>query len=380
MNITNPMNDPKKKPLIDSLLGEKDESIKYNIAKQNNYLTRVIAFITCFVEFGFTLWFFSQYGVFPTYDRHVFATEVMCLSISIISVFVFIFLKVVFNKIQNNIGLHNEVIVIYMFILVLFGILLSAIYKQRDENTFVLVLFLICSFGVVIIRPVRLFLSSALVLVIYILTYWNFGVLRISHSLNIIEIIFYLNIIALVRYYTTCGFLDTTQKLSGYSAVLERLSFTDELTAINNRNALRKNWESFNGRILSVIVLDIDDFKHYNDTYGHLTGDKVIKEVASLMSHEFGADDCYRMGGDEFMIITEYVDEEAEARIWDVMEQTKNIVDEGELLGVTLSVGAIKVRCKNAGDLREYMKRADVVLYDVKENGKNNYRYVNLVD
>ena len=77
-------------------------------------------------------------------------------------------------------------------------------------------------------------------------------------------------------------------------------SRTDELTGLLNREALRDDFKQYFGKALCVMICDIDQFKFYNDTYGHIRDD----EILSVVSRLFQKHGVYRYGGDEFLIIS----------------------------------------------------------------------------
>ena len=81
-------------------------------------------------------------------------------------------------------------------------------------------------------------------------------------------------------------------------------SRTDELTGLLNCEALREDFEQYFGKALCVMSCDIDQFKFYNDTYGHIRGDEILSVVSRLFQKHFGYNGVYRYGGDEFLIIS----------------------------------------------------------------------------
>ncbi len=128
-------------------------------------------------------------------------------------------------------------------------------------------------------------------------------------------------------------------------------------------------------RISAMIMIDIDHFKWFNDSYGHLAGDKVLIELAKTLKHAVREDDCIcRFGGEEFAILLsecEYNSVKAVAeRIRETVEQME--VPEGdEILKVTISLGVYII--SNIPNLTPtyITERADRALYHSKENGRN---------
>ena len=100
-----------------------------------------------------------------------------------------------------------------------------------------------------------------------------------------------------------------TEKILDMSRELEMAANQDSLTKLYNRRYLTdrlQQWMSLPGKEFWVALIDIDDFKHINDTYGHMYGDKVLIEFSKYMTEEIGADGiAARFGGEEFMLIFE---------------------------------------------------------------------------
>lgn len=375
--VANLLNDVKKRRLFKGLFKKKSLHVIMGILKQDNYLTKVVTILTGLIETGFLFWSVMKYGWFMESGSHlVMVSQIMYFVMAVYSYGMFYFCSKHGERLIHRYALYEIILSAYYSVLILFGIFLAAIYKIEGANAYVLVLVFICTFGVIIMNPVRMIIASALSFIIFNIVFYSYGIFRWYHSLNIMEIIFYMNVIGLVRYFSVCGYLETTETLSRYSTILERLSFTDELTQINNRNALRRDWNTFSEKVYSVMMLDIDDFKHYNDTYGHLVGDMVIKETARLLVEQFGPECCYRVGGDEFLVISEEVDEAFTEKIGALRKLASEIKDDKHELRVTYSIGVLRAYCIEPAYMRTLLKEADEVLYEVKEHGKNNFKYV----
>ncbi len=154
----------------------------------------------------------------------------------------------------------------------------------------------------------------------------------------------------------------------------------DPLTGVYNRRALEERLgDEMNrfqryGRIFSLIIFDLDRFKHVNDTYGHPVGDKCLKEVASLAAEGLRRSDTLaRYGGDEFVAVLPETDLE---RAFTVAQKLCRIIDETEFLfreqvvPITLSLGVTQVRAEDP-NWEEVLHRADQALYRAKDAGGN---------
>ncbi|MCI8638733.1 MAG: diguanylate cyclase [Coprococcus sp.] len=177
--------------------------------------------------------------------------------------------------------------------------------------------------------------------------------------------------------------VNTHIKLYRYRKQVEQQSMTDQLTGIANRRqyelySLAKWEEVVRLKIpFSVCMFDIDNFKVYNDTFGHPAGDKVITTVAEVLSKSLrrATDFVARYGGEEFVAII--VGDEAKK----AFDYVKQIGHELEGLHiphnpsvrkwVTMSCGGVTVIPKNTDQYHTYLKLADTMLYDAKRYGRN---------
>jgi two-component system cell cycle response regulator len=160
------------------------------------------------------------------------------------------------------------------------------------------------------------------------------------------------------------------------------LAVTDPLTGLHNRRYLDNhltvmfNRSMARGRPLSVLITDIDRFKHVNDTYGHDAGDEVLKEFASrVRSTVRGADLACRYGGEEFVVVMPDTSPEIAAgvaeRLRAAVENTPfTLRSAGQELSVTASFG-ISSRISSVVTPGQLMKQADLALYEAKNTGRN---------
>lgn len=153
-------------------------------------------------------------------------------------------------------------------------------------------------------------------------------------------------------------------------------SVTDSLTgAWNQRYLYSISDKTLVGSVVSVI--DFDDFKKINDTYGHVSGDKVIVETCNIIkSKTREADDLIRYGGDEFIVIMYNCSlDEANERVSAILnsvDRTSLHID-GNKLKITLSIGLYNV--VEPLSIKEVIERADFQLYRAKLNGKNQISF-----
>jgi len=158
---------------------------------------------------------------------------------------------------------------------------------------------------------------------------------------------------------------------------------TDALTHVLNRHAfnmefpLRLQQVQKEGGTLFFVMLDIDNFKLYNDTYGHPQGDAALKQIASLLDRHLKrhCDKIYRLGGEEFaLLLCEESMEKTEALVNRLREAIvdENIDFENVPEGIlTASFGLVGVSGSSDIDYMTVYKHADALLYQAKENGRN---------
>ena len=166
-----------------------------------------------------------------------------------------------------------------------------------------------------------------------------------------------------------------------------RSSTFDNLTGLLNRNAFDETLKREASRAkrhdssLTLLFLDLDDFKTVNDTLGHLAGDKVLKEVARLIMIEKRSEDiAARYGGEE---ITLLLPETSKADGWLLGERIRKRIEEiqipyeGKNINITLS-GGIASFPIDAGDDLTLLKNADLAMYRAKSFGKNNISFFSM--
>ncbi|MEI0494683.1 GGDEF domain-containing protein [Brachyspira intermedia] len=177
---------------------------------------------------------------------------------------------------------------------------------------------------------------------------------------------------------------DKIQILINYLSIIlysEKLSFLanrDKLTGLYNRGYIIKYLQEkeITNEIYSIVIVDLDKFKHYNDTYGHNIGDHVLKLVSKVMKDSLKKlihkSVLARYGGEEFIIVFD-IDNKKE--LLNAMEEIRTSIIETDLsteeysLKATASLGgAIK---EENTSLRTFINKADQSLYNAKETGRN---------
>ena len=163
---------------------------------------------------------------------------------------------------------------------------------------------------------------------------------------------------------------------------IKRLSVTDQLTGISNRRnfdyRLRLEWDRAkrDKTPLSLFMVDIDNFKKFNDTYGHLQGDAALQAVAKILeqsllrSTEFAA----RWGGEEFAVLLPTTDSQGAFSVAERVRKNVENADipcaDGKVTKITVSIG-VNTHMFEQGSVNDFITGADQALYTAKKTGRN---------
>lgn len=175
---------------------------------------------------------------------------------------------------------------------------------------------------------------------------------------------------------------DANKLLRKANAELEKISMSDELTKIPNRRCFdavfQKTWKLSirESKPLAIIMIDIDNFKLFNDTYGHLEGDKCLKSVAEVIKSivKGNGDLVARFGGEEFIVMLSNTTEEDAAIVAEKIRiKTESLGIENKKAGsvVTVSLGVSATIPSDGMCLDNLINAADRALYQGKEEGRN---------
>ncbi|PWF42920.1 sensor domain-containing protein [Massilia glaciei] len=192
--------------------------------------------------------------------------------------------------------------------------------------------------------------------------------------------------------------LERTAELAGANALLQaeiverrqaearvhHMAYHDSLTGLPNRALLADRLERAivsmqrSDRRLAVMFIDLDRFKTINDSLGHLTGDHLLKEVASRLCRAVRVSDTVaRLGGDEFVVLVPSIrspDESAQVAEKIIEALAASFPFEGRQLHITPSIG-ISLFPDDGPDVETLMRHADAAMYHAKASGRNNYQF-----
>lgn len=176
-------------------------------------------------------------------------------------------------------------------------------------------------------------------------------------------------------------------QLDSQRLLLEQIALQDGLTGIPNRRSFTERfayeWERSirDQRPLSLMILDVDAFKLYNDCYGHVMGDTALKAVAGTLSGALqrSTDFAGRIGGEEFAVLLPETDAEGARQLAEEMRRRVEALDlphEHTLAGrLTVSIGGATVVPEAGAGQQQFFELADKMLYQAKAAGKNAVRW-----
>lgn len=171
--------------------------------------------------------------------------------------------------------------------------------------------------------------------------------------------------------------IDTRSRLEEKSDMLEKRSRRDELTGLPNRRELRRRANLILAQskrtdvMVAVFVLDIDHFKHVNDTWGHAEGDRILEALGRLFQEQGrDADVIARVGGEEFVVVTSGLNEQGAIQ---AARRLHELAGRVPLVGhpLTVSIGISLSSGSSGLTYQELFERADMALYEAKARGRN---------
>jgi len=170
-------------------------------------------------------------------------------------------------------------------------------------------------------------------------------------------------------------------ELKAVIAQAEEVSHVDELTCLPNRRQVIKQLQNEVIRaeryktLLSISMIDIDNFKKINDSYGHTVGDQVLFQLANILQDSIRDPDTVgRYGGEEFLVVLPNTRlgaaaEQAARLVKRVREAEVNI---GEIIHLTISIGSAEYN-HGQENWQKFLSRADLALYDAKNAGRDRW-------
>jgi two-component system chemotaxis response regulator CheY len=185
-----------------------------------------------------------------------------------------------------------------------------------------------------------------------------------------------------VRLEIASRILEVHQTLGRQNSRLIEMATTDELTGVNNRRRFGEDLHlhaalaARHGLPLSLIMLDVDHFKHFNDSFGHPAGDEVLRTIATILRSEVREHDLVaRYGGEEFVLLLPSTGSEAAT---EVAERLRKAISKGtwNMVPLTASFGVATTDPTHSISVEELIAQADEALYHSKNAGRNRVTHI----
>ncbi len=329
------------------------------ITEDNNNMGSGLAIITSF--FGWLTSVLSYFGIlskraFPAY-LFLFVTSA-----------IFMIVRRLFKL--NKTATSHTICLLQSMCLVIFGMLNSTMYAPdpKANGTIFVVLLLVFPF-IIIGPPIEIDVIAIVLTFFYCFTTYIFKD-PIVHKLDFTNAIFVCAIAIL------CNWIFATKNIQSIvnRFYIEKERDTDMLTGLLTKQAGKTLTTSHINRGVegSLFILDMDNFKKLNDTFGHLYGDEILVKLADVIKQNTRRIDVSaRFGGDEFVIFfPNMTSEEAEVKANNIFNSLKKAFKR-EKTKISCSLGVATT--KQFQDYEEAFKMADNALYDAKNSGKNKF-------
>lgn len=262
----------------------------------------------------------------------------------------------------------NVLVTVFYIALSAWGIIVDSEHYMAGDQMLTFYIVQFCFVCFVVMPPKSGSAMIALAFsVLYLRTYLFDGATRMQP-----QNIFIFAVIAVfgnaIQYMTLLESEKQKSEILELNQILQQQAMIDDLTKLKNRNALRSDFKGYIDRDACVVMADVDHFKFYNDTYGHIVGDKVLQLVASATMEVFRGEGAYRYGGDEFLIILSgYTEEEFTEKLAQWETALRSIQIPNVTRPIACSWGYTRCLLRNENDLRNAIKTADDRLYEAKK-------------
>ncbi|MBR1638370.1 MAG: GGDEF domain-containing protein [Treponema sp.] len=256
----------------------------------------------------------------------------------------------------------NLSIGLFLFVLIVFAMYISILDYILDEQIMVFItleLFLACLF---MIKPVISIPSIILSFAVFFLLMVKYRGITPATLINYPILLIFFLVVNITHYQQYLRIAKRTVVGHALAEQLRRASLYDPLTKLKNRNALRIDSDNALNSEVILMLIDIDDFKSYNDNYGHNYGDELLSKFGKNLQDSFGEDFCYRYGGDEFLVMIPDISEEDFKKKLDACIQNIDCKFSG---GYTIN------SVLSSKEIHDFINKADTALYKAKRNGKN---------
>ncbi len=356
------------------LFDKKSPFVNEYIDSRNMLSGAVISGVACILE----LWMLIRiyiYSMNPDYrpSAWVHGHVAAYLILEFASLFFMVYaLRALFAGKEEKHRSKLSIVLCYQMISLGFGIYISV--TDRHDSYLNFLTMIVCSFCLFIIPPLYLIILATGSMWIYVAVMNSVSELELRYGtrINIFILLIVLVIVNVLRYDSSVKYAVRIENTGKLNRRLEKLSYRDGLTNLKNRRALKKDLDGYEvGHSANVALIDIDDFKYFNDSFGHQYGDRLLRHLADTLSQFFDAEHCYRYGGDEFLLLCpECTKEEFEDKIDKWQKCFGDYRDKERALHLTCSIGFAHAGKEDETTISNLIRKADYHLYAVKRMRK----------
>ncbi len=338
----------------------------FMLAFEATFLVVFILYVNEKISLGYNTYFTTSYWI----TSHISLYSISIITNVLFFIYSCLYLKGKLNNFKNLTQKTNFVIGAYVIVSNLFGVIISVMDYQTNEQCVVFMMMILYTFLTYRIHPIKaaFYLFGLYSLYFYLLAHvpmvdTSFGYYQLRMTVNTP---FMTNMLLLLALEIIICFVlyDSRMKAANYCLI-------DRLSACKNRFALEEDYKHILNRPIVIMMLDIDDFKLINDIHGHQAGDKVLEEMGIALKETFGMESVYRYGGDEFLIIQKGDKESFQKQL----SHLQRNIDKNVTLNmhITFSAGFKEriVSEKEASSLNNIVREVDLLLYEAKKQGKN---------
>lgn len=269
------------------------------------------------------------------------------------------------KKLKNRSFIAPLVMLLFIVLIMGLSMWLTLFDFAVNNSMLIYVSTLVLLFGVIYLPPIVTLSVTLICTAIMILHLAANGYVGFVYSATLLAYAFLAVVVSSSGYHTRL-------RATFANEATHNASIRDELTGVKNRRALDYDANYFIGSNVYVLLGDIDEFKFYNDSFGHAAGDDMLKRFAQCMRESFDGEYVYRYGGDEFVAIMRDIPEEKFLKAIDGWRGGFVDVElDGEVYSPTTSGGYVSGKPQNSDEFHEMLRLADLRLYDAKQAGRN---------
>jgi len=381
------------------LPGKYQESFALDCANKNNWRFAILPFFNILTQIAcYAIYLYIYPATYPDLPR---LDQTSFTAFSIIYIIINLIMSICFFRLRTRLGEQdyvkksNIMLLIFLSSYVLLEGIETTLEVEISGNIYrFLATYFIVAFLPVMGRRKKFFIMLAYMLIVeagFAILIRN-GYPTTNHYREIVAAFFIVCVfLSNILYSGTIRNFILHHDLVEANAKLQYLTVTDPLTQISNRRAfneyIAKVWADGkrNRGAITVMMIDIDHFKKYNDTFGHQKGDECLVQVAACIKAAFkrSIDMVARYGGEEFIALTPYTEFDAAAAMAEALRKEIESTDMGDgpdTCGVTVSIGVASAVPGIDSTYESLIKCADDLLYEAKRNGRNQVRSRNCIE